>query len=230
MLLRPQLPCLSGVPNEQQSPGPVDAPGFGAASLSTCPPPLPVTDNPDDPTCSLRDVSHPQIHLCSQLCPVVPRKCDLCVMKRGAECAPTGCLLTCLGRVVGRGGPGLPLEFPFMDTDPDRSLAGLFETRSGQSLLSFVDPVCNPRGRARRVEKFARWHCQQEPALPRAGFFPPPLSPRRDNLFSSLHFLGVSHPEAPSQLGRYVSFPSAGETQTLSVPAQDEPLPRPGLG
>lgn len=117
VLLRPQLPCPPGVPNEQQSPGPVDAPGFGAASLPSCPPPLPVTDNPDDPTRSLRNVSHPQIHLCSQLCPVLPGERYLGVMTRGAECAPTGCLLTCLVQVVGREGPGRPLELPFMDTD-----------------------------------------------------------------------------------------------------------------
>lgn len=188
MLLRPQLPCLPGVPHEQQSPGPIDPPGFGAASLPTCPPPLPVTDNPDDPTCSLRNVSHPQIHLCSQLCPVVPREGDLCVMKRVAECAPTWCLLTCLGRVVGREGLVSLWNFLLWTQVADRSLAGLFETRSGRSLLPFADPVCNPRGRARRVEKFV------PVALPgactaQAWSFPPPLSPRplgQPVLFSAL--------------------------------------------
>ena len=37
------------------------------------------------------------------------------------------------------------------------------------------------------------------------------------NQFFPFHFRGVIRPEAPSQHGRYVSFPYCSETQALSV-------------
>lgn len=82
----------------------------------------------------------------------------------------------------------------------------------------FTDPVCNPGGRAEGVEKLAPvalpGACTAQ-GLPLLPVFPTLLW---DNLFSPFHFLGVTHPGAPSQHGRCVSLPYAGETQTFSVP------------
>lgn len=187
VLLRPQLPCISRVLKEQLSLGPIASLGFGAGFQPTCPPLLPVTDNPDYPSCSLRNVSHPRIHLCSQLCPAVPRKCHLCARKRGAECAPPWCLLTCLGQGGGNGRPWSPFGTSFYG---HRLLTSPWQVCSNpglaRSLLSFADPVCNPGGRAGRVEKFSPM------ALPGActaqGLVPPPLSPPSSGTTRSLLF------------------------------------------
>lgn len=82
--VRSPLPCISRVPNELQSLAPLypDTSGFGATPCSPSRSPLLATDNTQDPVASVRNFSHPHIHLCSQLCPVVPRKCRLCSQKQ----------------------------------------------------------------------------------------------------------------------------------------------------
>lgn len=89
VLRRPLVPCTSRAPHELQALGPLypDSRGFGAAS---CLPPTPyflsLMTLVGDPTPSFRNCSHPYVPLCSQLCPVVLRTHNLCIMKCGAEC------------------------------------------------------------------------------------------------------------------------------------------------
>lgn len=171
--MRPQLPCISRVPNELQSLGPLypDSWGFGAAPSSPPHPPLPLpaTDNTQNPA--------PSLGILLLLLPSISVASSAQLCQENAVSAHKNSLTCRGGRGWQRGGPGLSLELPFMDMDccPVPGSPVLIQVRPRAS-CGFADPAHHPGGRAGGVEKSepvaGLGSCLSQGLVP-----PPPLPP-----------------------------------------------------